>query len=208
MKFPKYHNADTCKAQILSENRNKSGIYKWTNLINGKQYIGSSINLSLSSYYSTGYMENALKKSISRIYSALLKNGHSNFSVTILEYCSPDKLLIREKHFIYFFLPEYNIIQDPSLPPFLGRNHSDETKQILSDANKGKTLSDETKKIISDALKGKKGKNHTEETKQIISEAKKGQPRAEGAGKPSQQIEVTDIKNNTRLLIILLVKLQ
>jgi len=23
-----YHNADTCKAQILSENKNKSGIYK------------------------------------------------------------------------------------------------------------------------------------------------------------------------------------
>jgi hypothetical protein len=41
------------------------------------------------------------------------------------------------------------------------------------------------------------GKNHTEETKTIMSEAKKGKPRTEGAGKPSQQIEVTDIKNNT-----------
>ena len=29
-----------------------------------------------------------------------------------------------------------------------------------------------------------------------MSEAKKGQPRTEGAGKASQQIEVTDIKNN------------
>jgi len=86
MKLPKYNNADTCKAQILSENKNKSGVYKWTNLINGKQYIGSSINLSerLSSYYSTTYMENALKISNSNIYRALLNNGHANFSLTIL----------------------------------------------------------------------------------------------------------------------------
>jgi len=41
------------------------------------------------------------------------------------------------------------------------------------------------------------GKNHTEETKTIISEAKKGKPKPVGSGKPSQQIEVTDIKNNT-----------
>ena len=41
------------------------------------------------------------------------------------------------------------------------------------------------------------GKNHTEKTKTIMSEANKGKPRAEGSGKPSQQIEVTDIKNNT-----------
>jgi len=41
------------------------------------------------------------------------------------------------------------------------------------------------------------GKNHTEETKRIMSEAKKGKPKAEGAGSPSQVIEVTDIKNDT-----------
>jgi len=42
------------------------------------------------------------------------------------------------------------------------------------------------------------GKNHTEETKKkIISEGKKGQQKPVGSGKPSQQIEVTDIKNNT-----------
>jgi hypothetical protein len=30
------------KAQILSENKQKSGIYLWTNLIDGKKYVGSS----------------------------------------------------------------------------------------------------------------------------------------------------------------------
>jgi hypothetical protein len=50
------------------------------------------------------------------------------------------------------------------------------------------------KKKISDTLTGHK---HSEETKQIISESKKGQPKPLGSGRPSQQIEVTDKKNNT-----------
>jgi len=61
---------------------------------------------------------------------------------------------------------------------------------------------------MSDAKKGENnpmfGKNHTDETRQIMSDAqkgntngfKKGQPRLEGAGKASQAIEVSDIKNN------------
>ena len=49
--------------------------------------IGSAVDLSkrLSSYYSTAYMEDALKRGISHIYRALLKNGHPNFSLKILE---------------------------------------------------------------------------------------------------------------------------
>jgi len=77
----------------------------------------------------------------------------TNFSVTILEYCEPEKLLIREKYYIYFFKSEYNIVQDPTLPPMSGRKHSDDTKKILSDANTkennpmfGKNHSDQTKK--------------------------------------------------------------
>ena len=112
-------------------------------------------------------MENALKNSQSSIYSALLKHGHSNFALTILEYCSPDKCIEREDFYLSSLPHEYNIL--PKAGSRLGSKHSDETK-----------------KIISDALKGSNhpmyGKNHTEETKTIISEAKKGQQRPEGAG--------------------------
>jgi hypothetical protein len=40
-----YSNAVTDKAIILAENKKKSGIYMFTNLKNGKRYIGSSLNL-------------------------------------------------------------------------------------------------------------------------------------------------------------------
>jgi hypothetical protein len=41
-----YYNSEAEKATILKENKNKSGIYLWTNLINGKRYIGSAVHLS------------------------------------------------------------------------------------------------------------------------------------------------------------------
>jgi len=130
-----YSNAEADKALILKENKNKSGIYKWTNLNNGKRYIGSAINLSnrLSDYYSTTYMEDALKISNSHIYRALLKNGYSNFSLTILEYCSPEQCLEREDYYLCSLPHEYNILQKAG--SWLGHKHSDEAKTIMSDAS-------------------------------------------------------------------------
>ena len=59
----------------------------WKNIINGKQYIGSAVDLSnrLSFYYSAKAMKNCLQNSKSSIYNAILKYGHSNFSLTIIE---------------------------------------------------------------------------------------------------------------------------
>jgi len=195
MKLPKYQNADTCKATVLSENKNKSGIYIWKNKINGKRYIGSAVDLSkrLKFYYSNSSMESLLKISKSHICSALLKHGRSNFSLEILEYCSPEKCVEREKYYIDLLGSEYNIVKDPTLPSMSGRKHSEETIKIMED----RTHSDDTKKKISDTMTGENnpmyGKNHTKETKTIMSDAKKGKnhpnygkPRYEGSGSPSQ----------------------
>ena len=176
-----YFNAEADKATILSDNKNKSGIYMFTNLNNGKQYIGSSQNLNkrFMEYFNINHL---LKKNSMAICCALLKHDYSNFAITIIEYCSPDKCLIREKHYWDIVIPKYNIAKDHSAP-MSGRTHSDATKIIMSDAKKGKTHSNETKIIMSDA---KKGENNPMFNK----------PRPSGAGSPSQAIEVTDIKNN------------
>ena len=102
MKLPKYNNAEVDKAKILSENQNKAGIYMWKNKINDKCYIGSAVDLPkrLQFYYSNSSMEALLKKSKSHICSALLKDGRSNFSLEIIEYCEPDKCIQREKYYI------------------------------------------------------------------------------------------------------------
>jgi len=56
-------------------------------------------------------MENYLQNSKSYIYNAILKYGHSNFSLTILEYCSPDKCLEREDFYLCSLPHEYNILE-------------------------------------------------------------------------------------------------
>jgi hypothetical protein len=40
-----YSNADTQKQLILSENKERAGVYLWTNSINGQRYVGCSQNL-------------------------------------------------------------------------------------------------------------------------------------------------------------------
>jgi len=48
-----YSNADVLKTKRMFENKNKSGIYRWVNNINGKSYIGSAVDLSnrITRYY-------------------------------------------------------------------------------------------------------------------------------------------------------------
>lgn len=77
--------------KILRDNKNKSGIYRWVNKVNGKSYIGSSVNLSrrFRGYYSIRFLEKEIKKNKSAVYRSLIKLGYSNFSVEILEYCDP-----------------------------------------------------------------------------------------------------------------------
>src|SRR5882757_6922002 len=50
------------------------------------------------------------------INRALLKHGYSKFSLEILEYCSLDELMVREKHYMDLLNPEYNILKEPGSP--------------------------------------------------------------------------------------------
>lgn len=73
--------------EVVKDNTNKAGVYRWINKVNGKCYVGSSANLGfrLKQYYSNKYLTR--KKSVSSISSALIKYGHSNFILEILVHC-------------------------------------------------------------------------------------------------------------------------
>lgn len=174
---------------------NNSGIYKITNLINGKFYIGLSVNLKRRSieYFCN---KNVSKKS-NVLYKAIRKYSKENFLFEVIEYVFDlSKLSEREVYWIETLNPEYNM----NLGGLgnKGYNVSEETKDVLRQKAKKQwqLLSDEEKKIrISKNLKGPKighsvsiktrqklrennlGKKATEETKIKISLALKGKPR-------------------------------
>lgn len=106
-----YNSVDRNKYSIIEENRNKSGVYRFVNTINGKSYIGSAIHLSnkFSSFYNLSSLTSQVKGSII-IYRAILKYGYKNFSLDILEYCESNMLIEREQYYINILKPEYNIL--------------------------------------------------------------------------------------------------
>lgn len=126
-----YENADMDKVKLLADNRNKSGVYQWVNLKNGKSYVGSSTDLGrrFKGYYSIYFLEKETQKRKSLIYSALLKYGYANFSVKILEHCDPSEVISREQYYLDLLKPEYNILKFAY--SLLGFKHSEETKTKL-----------------------------------------------------------------------------
>lgn len=133
----------------MSDNKDLAGIYYWYNNINGKAYVGSVDNLwrRLSEYYYLSRLLN-LNNLINR---AILKYGHYNISLVILETLGPSKkvsneiLLLREQYYIDLYetiMPKgYNM--RPS-DRSLGFNHTESSKDLISSIQSNRTLSEET----------------------------------------------------------------
>jgi group I intron endonuclease len=131
-----YENADVLRLVILKDNRKRAGIYRWVNKLNGKSYVGSSLDLArrLNYYYNlsflAGYAANKKKRKInSIIYRSLLKYGYSNFKLEILEYCDTLNVIQREQYYIDLIKPEYNILEIAG--SLRGFKHSESTKELL-----------------------------------------------------------------------------
>jgi len=74
------------------------GIYEIKNKINGKKYIGSSIDLEKRIYHHKNVLKNNKHKN-SHLQYAWNKYGEENFEFNILEYCD-DKILELEQKYI------------------------------------------------------------------------------------------------------------
>lgn len=146
-------------------------IYKITNKINGKIYIGQTTN-----DFDRRYSNNITKRTKNKhLKSSIEKYGLENFDICkVYDVAfSKEELDIKECMYIELYNctnreKGYNIRGGGSR----GKT-SEETKQKLSELNKGennpnygKHRSDETKKKISGA---NKGRHHTDETKEKMS---------------------------------------
>ena len=149
------------------------GIYKITNLVNGKVYIGSSIDIKRRWKKEHLYFLEKNKHWNDHLQSSWNKYGKKNFKFEIEEPCSEELLIERE---------DYNINKYDSMNPDKGYNNisadrqiiSEKTRQKMSNSLKGKHLSPKT-----EFKSGEKhylyGKHLPENTKQKISEIRKGE---------------------------------
>jgi|LakMenEpi03Aug12_release.lakeMendotaPanAssembly.Ray.scaffolds.fasta_scaffold240359_2 hypothetical protein len=150
-------------------------IYKTTNLVNGKQYIGKDTKND-PKYLGSGSI---LKKAIN-------KYGKENFKKEIIEVCnSENELRIREEYWLNYYdvsnNPMFYNMHNHSYGGLTIENLSEETRNRLSESKRGKKNgfygrhhTDETKKLLSDKLSGENspwhGRTHSEITRKKLSQ--------------------------------------
>jgi group I intron endonuclease len=164
--------SDREKKVIFNDNNKKAGIYMFTNKLNNKQYIGSTIDLNkrISAYFQKSYLNHHRYKNY-LIVKAINKYGIDNFYISILEYTDNIRfnLIKREQYWIDNIKPEYNILQIAGST--LGYKHTEEAKLKISLKKLGRKLDLEVKRRISSSLKISKlvGHKHTLKTKLKLS---------------------------------------
>ncbi len=133
-------------------------IYKLTNKINGKIYVGRTVNLRWRKSKHKRTVTNTL---VSR---AINKYGWENFVLEILEHCDPVDIIQREQYYLDTLKPfdpiGYNILETADENPMEGRKHSIETRKKMS----------EKKRALYDNgyVNHFAGKKHTQEAKDKI----------------------------------------
>lgn len=170
------------------------GIYKITNILNNKIYVGQSLNIPERWKNHVRYLNNCTHHNTHLQYS-WNKYGCKYFEFSIIETCEEEVLNDKEEYWIkrldaykkgynltkggdgtrgYVFTEEERkkmSLAQKGNKKWLGKKHSEETKAKMSLNNTGRVFSEETKRKISLSHIGKKA---SEETKIKLSIAHKG----------------------------------
>lgn len=175
-------------------------IYKTTNLVNGKIYIGQKHSEKfMKSYLGSGR----------RFKDAVKHYGKNNFKVELLEEIQlKDEMDEREIYWISFYKSTdknvgYNISNGGNVNramsgehnPFYDKTHDDEVKQHLSQVHKGrhrKPCTEETKRKISEALKGR-----------VVSESVRDKLRENAKNNSNYGMRGKTVSNETKLKLSL-----
>lgn len=151
-------------------------IYKATNVINGKSYIGQSIHFNIR----LGQHKRRSKYEDTLLYRAIRKYGWENFKWEILYKNIPEEMLnVAEICAIYvhdtFYSgynntlggednpAKYSEVKKKISQALKGRKHTEEHKKHNSESRKGKPLSPES---VEKGRLSRIGRKHSEETKQ------------------------------------------
>lgn len=158
----------------------KGYIYKITNLLTGKMYIGQTNN-PYRRWLEHRYTAFKDLSYSSYLYSSIRKYGLVNFSFDVIDVCDLSVVNEKEVYWITYLntlVPNgYNLLKGGNVlygseNPFFGRHHSEDTRRKISERNKGRLVSSEEREmrrqINSGSLNPFYGKHHSDETKELI----------------------------------------
>lgn len=171
--------------KYLIEHKNKSGIYKITNSINLKIYVGSAINLYKRFIgHKNQFVTN---KHNDRFQNFVNKYGIDTLSFCLIEYCDKDMLIEREQYWIDYYeswmsKKGFNIckIAGSTLGLKMPKSHRETSKKRMQ-GNKyrqGKKWSEKEKMEIGERSR-EMWKNNPEKKKEMakkVGDLKRGVP--------------------------------
>lgn len=130
-----------------------TGIYKITNSVNGKLYIGSAISIKSRFTCHKRLLQNN-KHFNNHLQTSWNKYGEENFKFEILEIITSDLLQEKEEYYIKFFNSSnrfFGYNKRINCATNLGIKHSEETKKKLSISHLGHKRSKEAQIKISNS---------------------------------------------------------
>ncbi len=143
-----------------------TGIYKITNLINGKFYIGQSVDIKRR----FNEHRNPKRKGCKSLSLAIEKYGVNNFSFDVVELCDESDLIKLEMKYISELKPQYNRCKGGKGP--FGHVVSAESKLIISEKAKKQwqqlSEAEKEKRINHNLIGPRKGHTVTAETKEKL----------------------------------------
>lgn len=154
----------------------KSGIYQIRNLVNGKVYVGSAVDLKHRWQLHIQQLRENRHHSI-KLQRAFNKYGEDNFIFEVIELIEDKSTLLQREQ---FFMNKFNVVNEgynicPIAGSSLGVKRSEECKRKIGAIHKGKIMSKEFREQVRQRFKGiplsEKHKQHIKEAKQFIKES-------------------------------------
>lgn len=155
-----------------------AGVYQIENIIDGKLYIGSSVDIKTRFRSHKSYLRRGIHTNI-HLQRAYNKYRKKNFIYSIILLCDPENTLLYEQMLLDAGIGDYNIAEDASAPnkgkygelnTFYGKMHTNETKKLISKHHAdvsgknhplyGKHHSKKSRELISKNHADVKGKNN------------------------------------------------
>lgn len=148
-------------------------IYKVTNAVNGKVYIGQTTQTLEKRW--KNHLHDMKYNTNNKFYNAIKKYGCESFIKEVIEenIQSEEKLSNREKYWIKYYnsyKEGYNSTIGGEISPMKYK----EIREKVSKSMKGRKFTKEHREKLKLAQKGRKGTPHTEEHKKYMSQLMKG----------------------------------